>query len=264
MKKVGIIGLGEIGSAVFKNMMDKQTDDQIFAVDVDKAKITSYNEKGFSNINEEFPGPIDVYIIAVYSSEQVIDVIKKLDCSKHPLVIIESTLKPGTHKQILNLKTKSRRFRLVLFPHRYYASDPTKQVFNLHRILAGENNSTTLEALSFYKKYMDLSYIHTDGATLEYVELCKPMENAYRYIEIATAEQFYLLCKKKGLDFKILRDLMNTKWNINVMEPQEGIGKHCLPKDFRIIRQFFNNDQFFKTIEEVDANYRRAITAKKK
>jgi UDP-N-acetyl-D-mannosaminuronic acid dehydrogenase len=56
-----------------------------------------------------------------------------------------------------------------------------------------------------------------------------------------------------------LRDSLNTKWNVNVLEPREGIGGHCLPKDTKM---FLNSSKSIKSkiLEaaiEVDNEYRR-------
>jgi UDP-N-acetyl-D-mannosaminuronic acid dehydrogenase len=56
-----------------------------------------------------------------------------------------------------------------------------------------------------------------------------------------------------------LRDSLNTKWNVNVLEPREGIGGHCLPKDTKM---FLNSSRSIKSkiLEaaiKVDSEYRR-------
>jgi UDP-N-acetyl-D-mannosaminuronic acid dehydrogenase len=56
-----------------------------------------------------------------------------------------------------------------------------------------------------------------------------------------------------------LRDSLNTKWNVNVLEPREGIGGHCLPKDTKM---FLNSSRSIKSkiIEaaiQADLEYRR-------
>ncbi|HYZ59817.1 MAG TPA: hypothetical protein VE544_09190, partial [Nitrososphaeraceae archaeon] len=56
-----------------------------------------------------------------------------------------------------------------------------------------------------------------------------------------------------------LRDSLNTKWNVNILEPREGIGGHCLPKDTKM---FLNSSKSIKSriLEaaiDVDNEYRR-------
>ena len=94
---------------------------------------------------------------------------------------------------------------------------------------------------------------------IEIAELTKIVENAHRYLQIAFAEDLYLYCQKNNINFAELRDSLNTKWNVNVLEPREGIGGHCLPKDTKM---FLNSSRSIKSkiIEaaiQADLEYRR-------
>ena len=94
---------------------------------------------------------------------------------------------------------------------------------------------------------------------VEIAELTKIVENAHRYLQIAFAEDLYLYCQANNINFAELRDSLNTKWNVNVLEPREGIGGHCLPKDTKM---FLNSSKSIKSkiIEaavQIDAEYRR-------
>src|SRR5918992_1038671 len=94
---------------------------------------------------------------------------------------------------------------------------------------------------------------------IEIAELTKIIENAHRYLQIAFAEDLYLYCQANNINFAELRDSLNTKWNVNVLEPREGIGGHCLPKDTKM---FLNSSKSIKSkiLEaalEVDDEYKR-------
>jgi UDP-N-acetyl-D-mannosaminuronic acid dehydrogenase len=94
---------------------------------------------------------------------------------------------------------------------------------------------------------------------IEIAELTKIIENAHRYLQIAFAEDLYLYCQANNINFAELRDSVNTKWNVNVLEPREGIGGHCLPKDTKM---FLNSSRSIKSkiIEaaiQADLEYRR-------
>ncbi|HET7149141.1 MAG TPA: hypothetical protein VFI73_11650 [Candidatus Nitrosopolaris sp.] len=68
---------------------------------------------------------------------------------------------------------------------------------------------------------------------IEIAELTKVVENAHRYLQIAFAEELYLYSQANNINFPELSDAPNTKRNVNILEPREGIGGHCLPKDQR-------------------------------
>ncbi|MDQ3838558.1 MAG: NAD(P)-binding domain-containing protein, partial [Thermoproteota archaeon] len=93
---------------------------------------------------------------------------------------------------------------------------------------------------------------------IEIAELTKIIENAHRYLQIAFAEDLYLYCQANNMNFAELRDSLNTKWNVNILEPREGIGGHCLPKDTKM---FLNSSKSIKSkiiaaALEVDNEYR--------
>lgn len=72
-------------------------------------------------------------------------------------------------------------------------------------------------------------------STIEVAELSKIAENSHRYLQIAYAEDLKMCCDKIGIDFNELRNAMNTKWNVDLPEAREGIGRHCLPKDIKYL-----------------------------
>ena len=57
----------------------------------------------------------------------------------------------------------------------------------------------------------------------------------------------------------MLRDALNTKWNVEILEPRDGIGGHCLPKDTKM---FINSTRSIRSkiltaAIEVDSEYRK-------
>ena len=97
---------------------------------------------------------------------------------------------------------------------------------------------------------------------IEIAELTKIIENAHRYLQIAFAEDLYLYCQENNFSFSELRNSLNTKWNVNILEPREGIGGHCLPKDTKM---FLNSStsarssissKIIQAAIEVDSEYR--------
>jgi UDP-N-acetyl-D-mannosaminuronic acid dehydrogenase len=55
---------------------------------------------------------------------------------------------------------------------------------------------------------------------IETAEITKVVENAHRYLQIAFAEELYLYCQTNNINFPELRDDLNTKWNVNILEPK--------------------------------------------
>jgi UDP-N-acetyl-D-mannosaminuronic acid dehydrogenase len=94
---------------------------------------------------------------------------------------------------------------------------------------------------------------------VEIAETTKIVENAHRYLQIAFAEDLYLYCQANDINFPELRDALNTKWNVNILEPREGIGGHCLPKDTKMFLQSSNrnNSKILTAAMDVDEDYKR-------
>jgi UDP-N-acetyl-D-mannosaminuronic acid dehydrogenase len=87
-------------------------------------------------------------------------------------------------------------------------------------------------------------------------------------MEIAFAEELKMFCDYSGIDFTELRDAVNTKWNIKVMEARDGIGGHCLPKDSQMFLDISRNvlkgraTSLLDTAHQVDQLYRKHISYK--
>ena len=94
-------------------------------------------------------------------------------------------------------------------------------------------------------------------SSIEIAELTKIIENSHRYLQIAFAEELYLHCQANHILFSDLRDALNTKWNVEILEPREGIDGHCLPKDTKM---FLNSStmksKILQSAIEVDSIYR--------
>ncbi len=103
-------------------------------------------------------------------------------------------------------------------------------------------------------------------SSIEVAELTKIVENAHRYLQIAFAEELYLYCKSNSVSFSELRGSLNTKWNVEVLEPRDGIGGHCLPKDTKMFVNSSNSikSKILQAAMEIDEDYREYIQSREK
>ena len=103
-------------------------------------------------------------------------------------------------------------------------------------------------------------------SSVEVAELTKIVENAHRYLQIAFAEELYLYCKSNSISFSELRESLNTKWNVEVLEPRDGIGGHCLPKDTKMFVNSSNTikSKILQAAMEIDEDYREYIQSREK
>jgi UDP-N-acetyl-D-mannosaminuronate dehydrogenase len=98
-------------------------------------------------------------------------------------------------------------------------------------------------------------------SSIEVAELTKIIENSHRYLQIAFAEELYLYCKANTISFAELRHALNTKWNVEILEPRDGIGGHCLPKDTKMFVNSSNTirSKILQAAIEIDEDYREYI-----
>lgn len=257
-KKIVIIGLGEIGDAILYEMYSiskkKNLNFEFYGVDINENRLKELQNK-YKNVNfsKEAPKVGDYFILSVYTTEQVESVINSIERKNNPLIIIESTIFPETAEKLLKLHEKYNDFDLVIFPHRFNPGDKEHAVFNLKRIIGGIDDKSLDRALDFYYNFMPKNLIIKVPYFI--AALSKVAENAYRFIEIAIAEEFKMECDRLGIDFNELRKAMNSKWNIDLKEARDGIGGKCLPKDVELLSSYFDKNEIIKTAIEVDRKY---------
>jgi UDP-N-acetyl-D-mannosaminuronic acid dehydrogenase len=150
------------------------------------------------------------------------------------LLISESTVPPGTMKGVATpileksgLKAGSD-FYLAYSPERAIPTSTLKEIQENGRMLGGVNQISARLASMVY------SHI-TRGEILieeiEIAEMVKVVENAYRDVNIAFANEISLLCEKLGIDSKRVIKLANNHPRVNILSPGPGVGGHCIPKD---------------------------------
>jgi len=251
---ISVIGLGTVGIATFKEISKKYKN--IIGIDIDLKKLKKLkNYNVFPQIKKS-----EIYLINVYSSEEIIkvlNIIKTIKHEKKPLIIIESTIDPKFKHKIINLINKIKS-NLVICPHRLNPKDKFHQVFNLNRVIAGLTKECLKRGVLFYSNFMNKKLlIKTD---IDHAIMSKLVENTYRFIEIAIAEELSLLCKTNkelNLDFKKLRKCVNSKWNIEIKEARKGIGGKCLPKDTLILNNFFKKNKLITESIKINEKYKQ-------
>jgi UDP-N-acetyl-D-mannosaminuronate dehydrogenase len=197
------------------------------------------------------------------------------------IVSIESTIPRGTSKKVFEML--NHRLHVVHVPHRWYALEEMEHGVNQLRVIGGVHDCCLRVALQFYtgdgnnnssreisinnnssssnndNKIRNLGIPLHPVSGIEIAEITKIAENAHRYLQIAFAEDLYLYCKTNNLSFSELHEAINTKWNVNILEPRDGIGGHCLPKDTRMFLQSSKSikSKILTAALEVDQDYRR-------
>jgi UDP-N-acetyl-D-mannosaminuronic acid dehydrogenase len=159
---------------------------------------------------------------------------------KGALVIIESTVAPGTTQNVVQpiLERKSgltagRDFSLAYSYERVMPGKLIDYIVNLPRIVGGIDPDSERRAVELYSRIVNARICSTDLLT---AETTKTIENAYRDANIAFANEMALVCEKLGVNVYEVRDLINTRSERHMHDPGAGVGGHCLPKDTWLLR----------------------------
>jgi UDP-N-acetyl-D-mannosaminuronic acid dehydrogenase len=153
-----------------------------------------------------------------------------------------------------------RRVNLVHVPHRYWAGDPFRHGVKQLRVIGAINDESLKEGWNFYNKILDIP-LHK-VSSIETAEMSKIAENAYRYTQIAFAEELKMMCEGLGMNFDELRDACNTKWNIKIPEARDGIRGHCIPKDMRYFASLTKTAILAKSAMLLDEAYQKWMREK--
>jgi nucleotide sugar dehydrogenase len=267
--RVCVIGLGQIGLPVAQYAQTKGL--EVWGYDINPVtveRILKTEKFEATNDWEKIPS-VNSYIVCVTTGQvndcpdisAVFDVCKKVSekLVADSLVSIESTIVPGTSQKIFKEIFK-RKTRVVHAPHRYWADEPQQHGVNQLRVIGAVNNESLEAGLSLYRDRFGIP-LHI-CPTVEVAEMCKITENSHRYLQIAFAEDLKMLCSRINISFDDLRAAMNTKWNVDLPEARDGIGRHCLPKDIRYVTSLGSSGLLDAAIK-VDKQYRDWLTKQK-
>ena len=225
---------------------------------VAKGNLKAYTEVQASHIyiicvptpfkkNSEFPMPnIDFVREAV---ESISPHVKKGD-----LVILESTSPPGTTEMVRDILQKNEVDTSTIFiaycPERVLPGKIMNELVNNARVIGGINSQSAEVIAAFYKTFVNGEILKTDAKT---AEMCKLIENSFRDVNIAFANELSLLCDKNEVDVWELIKLANHHPRVNILQPGTGVGGHCVAVDpWFIVSQDPENSRIIKTAREIN------------
>ena len=151
------------------------------------------------------------------------------------LVIIESTVAPGTTEQVVKPlleetsgKTLDEGFYLGHCPERVMPGRLLRNLRELARVCGGASLETAQAMAALYATVVRGRIDVSDCVTAEIV---KTAENAYRDVKIAFANELGLICEKAGSDVRRVRELLHDSGGGDLLLAGAGVGGHCIPKD---------------------------------
>jgi UDP-N-acetyl-D-mannosaminuronic acid dehydrogenase len=215
-------------------------------------------KKGTFRVNDDFSECKDADVILIdvqtptdeagiphYESLKEVSMQVGRYIKRDALVVIESTVAPGTTENvvrpILGQESKlkaGKDFSLAFSYERVMVGRLLHNIINYPRVVGGIDEDSAKRAIDLYKNIVKAQLLPTDIIT---AEVAKVVENTYRDVNIAFANEVALMCESLGVDVFKIRELVNTLPNDpsnpsanpirNMHFPGAGVGGHCLPKD---------------------------------
>ncbi|NLY29562.1 MAG: nucleotide sugar dehydrogenase [Firmicutes bacterium] len=262
METVCVVGLGYIGlptAIVFalngKHVVGVDTNPEVVEL-LHQGKI-HIEEPGLQDacakvlqegrlVVSERPVPADAFVITVptplnhetneadlsyveRATESLLPVLKKGD-----LVVLESTVPPGTVEEVMiPILQKSgldpyEDLWVVHSPERVIPGNILYELEHNSRIVGGMNRESALKGKELYSSFVKGDILITDAKT---AELTKLVENTFRDVNIALANELAIICSELGVNVWEVRRLANYHPRVNLLSPGPGVGGHCIPID---------------------------------
>jgi UDP-N-acetyl-D-mannosaminuronic acid dehydrogenase len=194
------------------------------------------------------PGEAEVFIIAVPTPHDEayrpdITYVEQATRAIAPwvragnLVILESTSPVGTTERIAAILAEENpglapNGRLSCYvahcPERVLPGRILYELIENHRVVGGIDAASTERAVAFYGSVVNGEVVGTDCRT---AEMCKLVENSFRDVNIAFANELSIICHKLGINVRELIRHANRHPRVNILQPGPGVGGHCLAVD---------------------------------
>lgn len=255
---VNVIGLGYIGlptalMLASHGMEVIGTDYNEKLIDTLKSGHTTFNEEGLDELFDRAVGAgiqftcayqvTDTYIVSVptpydkfskkvdprYVVAAVEDVVKV--APQGAIVVIESTISPGTiDKNVRPVLESTGRtdLQLVHAPERIIPGNMVYELIHNNRTIGADDEASGQKIKELYSSFCRGEIVITSIRT---AEMTKVVENTYRAVNIAFANELAKICRHDDMDvYEIIR-ICNMHPRVNILQPGPGVGGHCISVD---------------------------------
>ena len=181
------------------------------------------------------PTPYDKFskkVDACYVAAAVKDVLKV--APKGTVIVIESTVSPGTLDKFVRPameeagKVIGADVHLVHAPERIIPGNMVYELIHNNRTIGADDKAIGEKIKSLYASFCQGEIVVTDIRT---AEMTKVVENTYRAVNIAFANELAKICRHDNMDvYEIIR-ICNMHPRVNILQPGPGVGGHCISVD---------------------------------
>ncbi len=258
---INVIGLGYIGLPTALMMASHGvevvgTDCNKDLVETLKAGHPTFKEDGLDKLLQEAieAGIVftteyqaaDTYIISVPSPYDkftkkvdpgyILEALKSIlnVCPKGAVIIIESTISPGTIDKFVRPVIEERGFvigkdiHLAHAPERIIPGNMIYELLHNNRTIGADEHEIGEKVKEYYASFCQGEIVVTDIRT---AEMTKVVENTYRAVNIAFANELAKICRHDDLDVYEIIKICNMHPRVNILQPGPGVGGHCISVD---------------------------------
>jgi UDP-N-acetyl-D-mannosaminuronic acid dehydrogenase len=263
LRSVAVIGAGYVGLPLCLHLAKAGL--EVTAVDVDERVVCDINERRAKiEEKEDFetyfqdpdvhhhlraqatPCAADAFVIAVptpvnlgdhspdlravvAATESIVPFLRRGN-----LVVVESTIPPLTTRDVVGPILERSGLRvgadllLAHCPERILPGNIMAEAVYNARVVGGVDEASTARAAELFGTFVKGKLLLTDDKTAEFVKL---IENSYRDVNVAFANQAAVLCEELGIDAHKAIELANHHPRVDILMPGIGVGGHCIPVD---------------------------------
>lgn len=258
---VNVIGLGYIGLPTALMLASHGvevtgTDYNKKLVETLKAGHTTFKEDGLDKLFEEalasgiiftdeyqvtdtyivsVPTPYDKFskkVDACYVVAAIKDVLKV--CPANATLVIESTVSPGTIDKFVRPVIEEAGLKigedvhLVHAPERIIPGNMVYELLHNNRTIGADEKQIGEKIKKIYASFCQGEIVVTDIRT---AEMTKVVENTYRAVNIAFANELAKICRHDDMDVYEIIKICNMHPRVNILQPGPGVGGHCISVD---------------------------------
>lgn len=155
-------------------------------------------------------------------------------CKKGATIIIESTISPGTINKFIRPLLEQSGLKIGQDIHLAHAPEriiPGNMVYELKhnsRTIGVDETDIGKAVKKIYESFCEGEIVITDIRT---AEMTKVVENTFRDINIAYANELAKICRSDGMDVYEIIKIANKHPRVNILSPGPGVGGHCISVD---------------------------------
>lgn len=257
MKRITVLGMGYIGFPTA--LLLANSGYKVFGFDIDQNRINSlklgklpFKENGLEELFKKVKRkktfkPVsgleasDAFIIAVptpHLENKLADlsyILRAINSIREVmedgnLIILESTIGVNDcDKQIIPLlKKKNKRFLFAHVPEKAIPGNTLYEMVNNGRVIGALTKEAAAATKDIYSSFVKGKIFIT---TPKIAAAAKVMENTYRDVNIALANEFAKIAEDLGFNVWEAIELANKHPRVNIHQPGPGVGGHCIPID---------------------------------